>query len=120
MRLMTRAPRVPRRDTVCVTFYGDEDIESEDEVISRLTSSLSWLDPAMVSVDDTREPVLKKQPAPSSDLLSPYVPKLPLWNVLVHPAEVLPSWGPLGTALSLLSLREKAMQILQKLKKRRS
>jgi len=120
MILMTRAPRVPRRDTVCVTFYGNEDIESEDEVISRLTSSLSWLDPAMVSVDDTREPVLKKQPAPSSDLLSPYVPKLPLWNVLVHPAEVLPSWGPLGTALSLMSLREKAMQILQKLKKRRS
>ncbi len=120
MILMTRAPRVPRRDTMCVTFYGDDDFESEEEVISKLSASLSWLDPAMVEVDDTREPVVKKRPAPSSDLLSPYVPKFPLWNVMVHPAEVLPSWGPLGTTLSLLSLRDEAMQIIHKLKKRRS
>lgn len=118
--LLTRARRVPRRDTACLTFLEDEAVESADEAISRLSSSLAWLDPGMISVDDTREPVVMKHPAASQDLLSVYSPRLPLFNVLAHPGEVLPCWGPAGITLSIVSMQARARHILQKLKKRRA
>ncbi|MFO8056723.1 MAG: hypothetical protein R6V10_05460 [bacterium] len=120
LMLLTRAARVPRRDTACLTFLEDDAPESAEEALSRLASSLPWLDSRMISVDDTREPVVMKYPAASLDLLSVYSPRLPLFNVLVHPGEVLPSWGPAGVMLSIVSMQARARHILQKLKKRRA
>ncbi len=120
MMLLTRAPRVPRRDTACLTFLGDDSPESPEEAISRLSSSLSWLDESKISVDDTREPAVLRYPAPFSDLSFAYSPRLPLFNVMPHPADVLPSWGPAGTTLSILSMQERAVKTLHKLKKRKS
>lgn len=116
--ILVRSPRVPRRETLAVTWFGPPANLAAESVPALLASTLTWLDPAQMAPDDTREPRVVTVPAIPADLAQSARPAYPLENLLPLPSEILPAWGPLGVSLALTSLSEVVSELIKKYKTR--
>jgi hypothetical protein len=107
--ILSRATRVPRRDTAAVTLISPPPDFDPEAIPARLASSLPWLDPARMGPDDTRGPVIVRVPAPDDDFFAVMRPRFPFDNVFALPLEILPAWGPMSSAAVLPLMRAEFM-----------
>jgi len=94
--IMTRAPRVPRRDTLCVTVLSPRPALDVKAVPVMLAASLPWLDPARVEIDDMREQETARLLFPPPGLSVPREYESGIENAMPLASEVLAEWGLLG------------------------
>jgi hypothetical protein len=110
------SPRVPRRDTLAVTLPA-ADTEPDPEMIpEKLASSMPWLDPGAITVDDTRPPLIS--PYRDGNIgLNPAEHLAPgIENLLPLPSEPLPGWGPAGIEVALRRLVAHCDELIAKYK----
>jgi len=97
--LLARAPRAPRRESLAVTLFHPPAHLKVEDLPRLLAEALPWLNPKLVTPDETHEPAsalvhppraLQREAEPSS---------LPFANLFPLPSELLPSWGLWGTML---------------------
>jgi hypothetical protein len=118
LAVLTRAPRVARRDTLAVTFYSDSDEMIYEEVPEILGQSLPWIDPAQITVDDTRLPVIVPHDNITSDFAKVTFKKPAIDNIFPSPQSLIPQWGNTGTTLSIQTLISICQTIIEKDKRR--
>lgn len=118
LMILTRSPRVPKRETLAVTLYSPPPGLREEDLPALMAESLPWLDPDMISIDDTRVPAIAELTAPYLDLSGVEWPNTKYENVFPLPNDILPAWGPAGMPVALRSLRAAAEATLDKYKNR--
>ena len=98
--LLARAPRAPRRETLAVTLFHPPAHLKVEDLPGLLAAALPWINPKLVTPDETREPVSALIHPPRELQREAIPPALPFPNLLPLPSETLPSWGLWGTVLA--------------------
>jgi hypothetical protein len=98
--LLARAPRAPRRETLAVTLFHPPAHLKVEDLPELLAAALPWVNPKLVTPDETREPVSALIHPPRALQRETTPPALPFPNLWPLPSEALPSWGLWGTVLA--------------------
>ncbi|HUT52893.1 MAG TPA: hypothetical protein VM658_05840 [bacterium] len=118
LMVIVRSPRVPRRQTMAITVFAPPGAIDPESLPQALAASLPWIEPAAITPDDTRAPIIASCP-PLNYLLAPPPSPAPVFeNFFPLPGDPLPGWGPAGLIISLRALLAAGLDLLPKYKGR--